>query len=88
MQLFFYSFQKKELDFNKESDNAILTKKQFKNDDYVYIPAIFQKYSSDRIITMELIKDFAKVLLKTSQYTLKFSILRLIIKMKLRRDSD
>ncbi len=76
------------MDFKKESDNAILTKTLFKNDDNVYIPAIFRNYSSDRIITMELIKDFSKVLLKTSQFTLKFSVLRLIIKKKLRKNLD
>ena len=50
-----------ELDFTKETNNAILTKKYFKEDDNVHIPYIYEKYSSERIITMEFIKNAAKV---------------------------
>jgi len=45
-----------ELDYSKEGKNAELIRKQFKNDSNVYIPAIYTKFSTKKVLTMEYIE--------------------------------
>lgn len=47
---------KQELDFNIEAQNAIRCYEIFKEDPYIKIPIIHKKYSSDRVLTMEMMK--------------------------------
>lgn len=51
----------KELDFRMEISNALVTKRNFKDDNRVHIPIIYEEKSSERIITMEFIKDSMKI---------------------------
>jgi ubiquinone biosynthesis protein len=45
----------KELDFNNEQSNMLRFSNMFKDDDRVYIPKIFNKFCTPRILTMEFI---------------------------------
>jgi ubiquinone biosynthesis protein len=44
-----------ELDFRTEVNNAQKTKQLFRDYPYVYIPEYYDKFSSERVITMEFI---------------------------------
>ncbi len=45
----------KELDFENELNNAEITRKNFLNDDSLYIPKYENNLCSDRVLTMEFI---------------------------------
>lgn len=44
-----------EIDFCYEAQNTIECKEFFKNQDYVYVPCVYEKYSSNRILVMEYV---------------------------------
>lgn len=64
----------KELDFTNEQSNMLRFSNMFKDDDRVYIPKIFSKYSTSRILTMEYIEGDSPdnvELLKSKGYNIR-----------------
>jgi ubiquinone biosynthesis protein len=45
----------KEIDFNREAHNIKRFKKNFEEDDTVYVPEVFDEYSTEKVLTMEYI---------------------------------
>jgi ubiquinone biosynthesis protein len=54
----------KEIDFNTEANNTERFRRNFKNDNTVYIPGIFRDLSTAKILTMERIKGIKSTDLK------------------------
>lgn len=50
-----------ELDFDLELENGVKTTNNFKDDDRIYIPKFYKKYSNDRMITMEYIGNAKRI---------------------------
>lgn len=46
----------KELDFHIEMKNGQETKWNFRNNKDIYIPTVYEEYSSKRVLTMEYIE--------------------------------
>ena len=46
----------KEIDYNQESMNIIRFDKNFKEDETVYVPKVYKEYSTEKVLTMELIE--------------------------------
>lgn len=51
----FGTIMKKELDFSNEASNMMRFSEMFKYDDYCYIPKVFTKYSTQKILVMEFV---------------------------------
>jgi len=46
----------KELDFMIEMENSRETKRNFKGDDNIYVPEVYEEYCSSRVLTMEYVE--------------------------------
>ncbi len=46
----------KEIDYNQEAMNIIRFDKNFKDDKTIYVPKVYKEYSTEKVLTMELIE--------------------------------
>jgi ubiquinone biosynthesis protein len=52
----FGTIMKKELDFTNEASNMLRFSEMFKNDDYCYIPRVYSRYTTQKVLVMEFVK--------------------------------